>query len=62
MNQPYSKVRDFYVRSNMIDPYRHQLLEDKVINFLQDQADITEGERVAIPGPEKKQSDSEENS
>ena len=62
MNQPYDKVRDFYVRSNMMDSYRHQLLEDKVINFLQDQADITEGEQVAISGPEKKQSESEENS
>jgi trigger factor len=62
MNQPYDKVRDFYLRSNMMDSYRHQLLEDKVINFLQDQADITEGEQVAISGPEKKQSESEENS
>jgi trigger factor len=62
MNQPYDKVRDFYVRSNMMDSYRHQLLEDKVINFLQDQADITEGEQVAISGPEKNQSESEENS
>jgi trigger factor len=62
MNQPYDKVRDFYVRSNMMDSYRHQLLEDKVINFLQDQADITEGEQVAISGSEKNQSESEENS
>jgi hypothetical protein len=46
----------------MMDSYRHQLLEDKVINFLQDQADITEDEQVAISGPEKKQSESEENS
>ena len=62
MNQPYDKVRDFYLRNNMMDSYRHQLLEDKVINFLQDQADITEGERVAISDPEKKQSESEEHS
>jgi len=62
MNQPYDKVRDFYLRSKMMDSYRHQLLEDKVISFLQDQADITEGEQVAISGPEKKQSESEENS
>ncbi len=62
MNQPYDKVRDFYLRSNMMDSYRHQLLEDKVINFLQDQADITEGEQVPISGPENKQSESEENS
>jgi trigger factor len=61
MNQPYDKVRDFYLRSNMMDSYRHQLLEDKVINFLQDQADITEGEPVAISDPEKKPSESEEN-
>jgi trigger factor len=62
MNQPYDKVRDFYLRSNMMDSYRHQLLEDKVINFLQDQAAITEGEPVAISDPEKKPSESEENS
>jgi len=61
MNQPYNKVRDFYLRSNMMDSYRHQLLEDKVISFLQDQADIIESEQVAISRPEKKQSESEEN-
>jgi trigger factor len=62
MNQPFDKVRDFYLRSNMMDSYRHQLLEEKVINFLQDQADITEGEQLATTGPEEKQSKSEENS
>jgi len=62
MKQPYDKVRDFYLRSNMMDSYRHQLLEEKVIDFLQDQADISEGEQVATSGPEEKQSESEENS
>jgi trigger factor len=61
MNQPFDKVRDFYLRSNMMDSYRHQLLEEKVINFLQDQADIVEVEQVATTGPEEKQSESEEN-
>jgi trigger factor len=62
MNQPYDKVRDFYQRSNMMDSYRHQLLEEKVIDFLQDQADIVEVEQVATPGPEEKLNESEENS
>ena len=62
MNQPYDKVRDFYQRSNMMDSYRHQLLEEKVIHFLQDQADIVEVEQVATSGPEEKQNESEENS
>jgi trigger factor len=62
MNQPYDKVKDFYLRSNMMDSYRHQLLEDKVINFLRDQANITEGEQTTTSGPEERQSESEENS
>jgi trigger factor len=62
MNQPYDKVKDFYQRSNMMDSYRHQLLEEKVIHFLQDQADIVEVEQVATSGPEEKQNESEENS
>ena len=62
MNQPYEKVRDFYLRSNMMDSYRHQLLEEKVIDFLQDQADISEVEQEATSGPEETKSESEENS
>ncbi|UCG20017.1 MAG: trigger factor [Deltaproteobacteria bacterium] len=62
MNQPYDKVRDFYLRSNMMDSYKHQLLEDKVINYLRDQADITEVDEIPTSGPEEKQSESEENS
>jgi trigger factor len=62
MNQPYDKVKDFYQRSNMMDSYRHQLLEEKVIHFLQDQADIVEVEQVVTSGPEEKQNESEENS
>lgn len=62
MNQPYDKVRDFYQRNNMMDSYRHQLMEDKVINFLRDQADITEVEAAAASGSEEEQRKSEENS
>jgi trigger factor len=62
MNQPFEKVRDFYLRNNMMDSYRHQLLEEKVINFLENQADISEGELVATTGPGEKQSEREENS
>ncbi len=40
--QPYEKVRDFYQRNNLMEPYRHQLMEEKVVKFLHDQADITE--------------------
>jgi trigger factor len=60
MNQPYDKVRDFYLRSNMMDSYRHQLLEDKVINFVRDQADITEGEQMTASGLEENRRESEE--
>ena len=62
MNQPYDKVKDFYLRSNMMDSYKHQLLEDKVINYLRDQADITEVDEIPASGPEEKQSESEETS
>ncbi|MCG6982848.1 MAG: trigger factor [Deltaproteobacteria bacterium] len=62
MNQPYDKVRDFYQRSNMMDSYRHQLLEEKVIHFLQDQADVVEVEQAATSGSEEKPNESEENS
>jgi len=62
MNQPYEKVRDFYQRNNMMDSYRHQLLEEKIIRFLEDKSDIVEVEQVAISDPEEKQSESEENS
>ncbi len=62
MNQPYDKVKDFYLRSNMMDSYKHQLLEDKVINYLRDQADIGEVDQIPTSGPEEKQSESEENS
>ena len=62
MNQPYDKVKNFYLRSNMMDSYRHQLLEDKVINYLRDQADIIEVDQIPTTDPEEKQSESEENS
>jgi trigger factor len=62
MNQPYDKVKDFYLRSNMMDSYKHQLLEDKVINYLREQADISEVEQIPTSDPEEKQSESEENS
>ena len=62
MNQSVDKVRDFYLRNNIMNSYRHQLLEEKVINFLQDQAYIIEGELVATAGPEEEQIESEDNS
>ena len=61
MNQPYEKVKDFYQKNNMMNSYRHQLLEDKVISFLRDQADISEVDTSAS-GSEEEQSESEESS
>jgi trigger factor len=40
--QPYEKVRGFYQKSNLMEPYRQQLMEEKVMKFLQEQAEITE--------------------
>jgi len=54
MEQPYAKVKDFYQRSNLLEPYRNQLLEEKVINFLQDQATITEVDAAAAADSQEK--------
>ena len=52
--QPYDKVRDFYQKNNLMEPYRRQLLEEKVITFLLDQAEITEVDAPATdPGQEE---------
>jgi trigger factor len=51
--QPYEKVRDFYQKSNLMEPYRRQLMEEKVIEFLHDQAEITEVDSNAT-GTEKR--------
>jgi trigger factor len=40
--QPYEKVKSFYQRNNLIEQYRHQLMEEKVMRFLQDKAEVTE--------------------
>jgi trigger factor len=40
--QPYAKVRGFYEKNNLMEPYRHQLMEEKVLEFLRAQAEITE--------------------
>jgi trigger factor len=59
MNQPYDKVKDLYQRSNLLEPYRNQLLEEKVFNFLKDQAIITEAD-AAAPADSQKNSNREE--
>ncbi|UCG11115.1 MAG: trigger factor [Deltaproteobacteria bacterium] len=41
-NQPYEKIREFYQRNNLVEPLRQQLMEEKVIAFLTDQAEISE--------------------
>jgi len=40
--QPYEKIRGLYQKSNLMESYRQQLMEEKVLKFLQDQAEITE--------------------
>lgn len=42
LNQPVDKVRDFYRKNNLIEPLRRQVLEEKVVKLLIEQADITE--------------------
>jgi trigger factor len=52
MQQSYEKVKDFYQRGNLMEPYRRQLMEEKVMKLLQDQAEITEV-NAAAAGAEK---------
>jgi trigger factor len=42
LNRPLEKVKDFYRKNNLTEPLRRQLLEEKVVRLLLDQADITE--------------------
>jgi trigger factor len=42
--EPYEKVKSFYQRNNLIEQYRHQLREEKVMRFLQDKAEVTEAD------------------
>ena len=60
MNQPYDKVKDFYQRSNLLESYRNQLLEEKVFNFLKDQAIITEVDAPTTADSQKNKNQSEE--
>ena len=54
MNQSYEQVRDLYNNNNLMEPYKRQLMEEKVINFLRDHADVTEVEEAASgPGEDK---------
>jgi len=52
--QPYEKVRNFYQKHELIEPYRQQLLEEKVMKFLRDQAEITEVDAKATESVEEK--------
>jgi trigger factor len=61
MNQTYEQVKDFYQKSNVMETFRRNLLEEKAINFLREQADITEVEAVATD-PEEDKIKREENS
>ena len=51
--QPYEKVKDFYQRNNLIGQYRHQLMEEKVMRFLLDQAEVTEVETATANSDEQ---------
>jgi trigger factor len=61
MNQSYEQVKDFYTKNNLMEPYKRQLMEEKVINFLRDHADLTEVEEE-VSGPGKDKSKREERS
>ena len=54
MNQSFEQVRDFYKNNNLMEPYKRQLMEEKVINFLRDHADLTEVEEAASGSGEEK--------
>ena len=40
--QPYEQVKGLYERSNLIEPFRQQMVEDKVLEFLRKNAELTE--------------------
>jgi len=61
MDQPIAKVKDFYQRSNLLEPFRKQLLEEKVVNFLRDQAIITEVDADAAADSQENKTKSEGN-
>lgn len=42
MQRPHEKVKEFYEENNLMEPLRRQLLEDKVFDFLLDQAEVRE--------------------
>lgn len=42
MNRPLDKVKDLYRKNNLMEPLRRQLLEEKVVKVLLEQADIIE--------------------
>ena len=54
MNQSYEQVREIYQKSNLMEMFRRNLMEEKTINFLRDKADITEREAVATDSKEEK--------
>ena len=54
MNQSYEQVREVYQKSNLMEMFRRNLMEEKTIKFLKDEADITELEAVATDPKEDK--------
>jgi trigger factor len=53
-NQPYEKIRDFYEKNNLLDSFRHQLVEEKALEHLKNQAEITEVEPDTIDSEEER--------
>lgn len=53
LNRPLDQVKEFYRKNNLTEPLRRQLLEEKVVKILLDQADITEVS-PDLPGSAKK--------
>jgi trigger factor len=56
MNRPLEKVKDFYTKSNLMEPLRRQLLDDKAVRLVLDQALISE----VPPDPPGETNESEE--
>jgi trigger factor len=58
IQQPHEKVRAFYAKSNLMDSLRRQVLREKLIKLLTDQAEITEVEDNAAATDKKLEGDS----
>jgi trigger factor len=58
--QTYEKIRDFYEKNDLMESFKRQLIEEKVIAFLMNHAEITEveGEAAGSEDDNQKEKDS----